>query len=66
MDEDTQLLPVFVLRYKNPPLTQVTWFAPVSALMAISCQFRGVVMFVFVPSIVMPLLDHDAPKSVDL
>ena len=58
--------PVFVERYKYPPLTHVTWIAPVSADTAMSCQFRGVAVFVpAFPSMVMPVLDQVAPVSSD-
>jgi hypothetical protein len=60
--DDDQEAPVLLEIYKYPPLTHVTWIAPVSAATAISCQFRGVTMFAFaLPSMVIPALDHVDP-----
>ena len=65
-DADTHVAPVFVEIYKYPPLTHVTWTAPVSAATAMSCQLRGVPVFALVlPSIVMPVFDQVAPVSID-
>jgi hypothetical protein len=65
-DDDTHVAPVFVEIYKYPPLTHVTWTAPVSAATAMSCQLRGVPVFALVlPSIVIPAFDQVAPLSSD-
>jgi hypothetical protein len=64
--DEPHVVPVLLETYKYPPLTHVTWIAPVSALTATSCQFRGVTVFAFaLPSMVMPELDQVAPVSND-
>jgi hypothetical protein len=60
--DDAQFAPVFDETYKYPPLTHVTWIAPVSAATAMSCQLRGVVVFALAfPSMVTPVFNHVDP-----
>jgi hypothetical protein len=51
---ETQFAPVSELTYKYPPLTHVTWTAPVSAATATSCHLFPIISN---PAVV----DHVAP-----